>query len=131
MTAQGEQESHAREGKAHEERREEREVEAQEGHDGEEEMTTLENCVEDKKETNSLREEHDVSNRHMTWWRGVWWVRVDNGPHLRRRETVEERGEQPRGQREKHTRPNRSQGKKWRKKRDKTKRNCAVKTLCT
>ena len=40
VSAQGEQESHAREGKAQEERREEREVEAQEGHDGEEEMTT-------------------------------------------------------------------------------------------
>ena len=47
--------------------REEREVEAQEGHDGEEEMTTQEKCVEAKKEVNSMREEIDVSNRHMAW----------------------------------------------------------------
>ena len=46
-------------------------------------MTTQGDCVEDNKETNSVQEEHDVSNRHMTWWRGAWWVRVDNGPHLR------------------------------------------------
>ena len=39
MSAQGERENHMREGKAQEERREERRVEAQEGHDGEEEMT--------------------------------------------------------------------------------------------
>ena len=56
---------------------------AQEGHDGEEEMTTQETCVEAKKEMNSMYEESDVSNRHMTWWRNAWWVRVDNGPHLR------------------------------------------------
>ena len=54
-----------------------------------------------------------MSNRHMTWWHNAWWVRVNNGPHLRtardrrrvwraatnhtcgRRETVEEYGEQP------------------------------------
>ena len=69
--------------KTQEERREEREVEAQEGHDGEEEMTTQETCVEAKKEMNSMYEESDVSNRHMTWWRIAWWVRVDNGHHLR------------------------------------------------
>ena len=78
------QEEQAREEvKAQEERREERKVEAQEGHDGEEEMTTQENCVETKKEMNSMYEESDVSNRHMTWWRNAWWVRMDNGPHLR------------------------------------------------
>ena len=69
VSAQGEQESHTREGKAQGERREEREVEAQEGHDGEEEMATQEKCVEAKKEVNSMHEENDVSNRHMTWWR--------------------------------------------------------------
>ena len=42
-------------------------------------MTTQENCVETKKETNSMYEESDV----MTWWRNAWWVRMDNGPHLR------------------------------------------------
>ena len=24
-----------------------------------------------------------MSNRHMTWWQNAWWVRVDNGPHMR------------------------------------------------
>ena len=47
------------------------------------EMTTQGECVEEKKETNSVQEEHDVSNRHMTWWRNVWWIRVDSGPHMR------------------------------------------------
>ena len=83
MSAQDEQESQTREGKAQEERRKEREVEAQEGHDGEKEMTTQEKCVEAKKEVNSMHEENDVSNRHMTWWRDAWWVRMDNGPHIR------------------------------------------------
>ena len=47
-------------------RGEAREVEAQEELEGEEEMTTQEECVEVKKGTNSMREENDVSNRHMT-----------------------------------------------------------------
>ena len=75
-----------REGRAkaqEEQREEERKVQAQEGHEGKEEMTTQGECVGDKKETNSVQEEHGVSNRHMTWQRGTWWVRVDNGPHLR------------------------------------------------
>ena len=39
---------------------------------------------EDKKEdANSLHEECHVSNRHMTWWHNVWWIRVGNGPHMR------------------------------------------------
>ena len=65
------------------ERREEREVEDQEGHEGKEEMTTQEECVETKKETNSMHEESDVSNRHMTWWKNAWWIRMDGGPHMR------------------------------------------------
>ena len=83
VSAQGEQESHTREGKSQGERREEREVEAQEGHDGEEEMATQEKCVEAKKEANSMHEEDNVSNRHMTWWRDAWWIRVNSGPHMR------------------------------------------------
>ena len=66
-----------------ERRKRENRERAQEGHDGEEEMTTQETCVEAKKEMNSMYEESDVSNRHTTWWRNAWWVRVDNGPHLR------------------------------------------------
>ena len=46
-------------------------------------MTTQEGCVEEQKETNSTQEEHDVSNRHMTWWSNAWWIRVDSGPHMR------------------------------------------------
>ena len=65
--------------KAQEERRR---AKAQEEHEGKEEMTTQEECVEGKKETNSMQE-NDVSNRHMTWWKNTWWVRLDNGPHLR------------------------------------------------
>ena len=63
------------------ERREEREVEAQEGHEEAEEVTTQENCVEAKKETNSMHEESDVSKRHMTWWKNAW-IRMDGGPHM-------------------------------------------------
>ena len=46
-------------------------------------MTTQEECVEVNKEMNSMHEENDVLKRHMTWWRDAWWVRMDNGPHLR------------------------------------------------
>ena len=63
--------------------REEREVKAQEGHEGSEEVTTQEKCVEAKKETNSMHEESDVSKRHMTWWENAWWIRMDGGPHMR------------------------------------------------
>ena len=51
--------------------------------EGKEEMTTQEKCVEEKKETNSMHEESDVSNRHMTWWKNAWWIRTDGGPHMR------------------------------------------------
>ena len=57
--------------------------EGQEEHEGKEVLTTQEECVVEKKETNSMQEEHDVSNRHMTWWKNSWWVRMDSGPHLR------------------------------------------------
>ena len=77
------QEAREKETRAQEEQEEERKVEAQEGHDGEEEMTTQENCVEAKKETNSMHEEGHVSNRHMIWWQNAWWVRVNSGPFLR------------------------------------------------
>ena len=30
-----------------------------------------------------MQEKNHVSNRHMTWWQKSWWVRIDNGPHLR------------------------------------------------
>ena len=77
--AQEEREEHARRAKAQEERTEqEREVEAQEGHEGE-----VKAQEEQGEDSNSLQEESHVSNRHMTWWHNAWWVRVNNGPHLR------------------------------------------------
>ena len=65
------------------ERREERKVEAQEGHEEAKEVTTQDKCVEAKKETNSMYEESDVSRRHVTWWKNAWWIRVNSGPHMR------------------------------------------------
>ena len=66
-----------------ERREEERKVQAQEGYEGKEEMTTQGECVEEKKEMNSMQVESDVSNRHTTWWKNAWWIRVDGGPHMR------------------------------------------------
>ena len=82
------QEEREREVSAHEERREqereaeaqgehESDVKAQEGHKGE-----VKAQEEQGEDANSLHEESHVSNRHMTWWRNAWWVRVNNGPHL-------------------------------------------------
>ena len=76
--AQEEQERLAREAKAQEERREQdREAVTQEGHEGE-----VKAQEEQGEEANSLHEGSHVSDRHMTWWRNAWWVRVNNGPHL-------------------------------------------------
>ena len=55
---------------------------AQEWHEAKGVVTTQEECAEEKKETNSMHEENDVSNRHMTWSRDAWWVPMDNGPAL-------------------------------------------------
>ena len=82
------QEEREREVSAHEERREqereakaqgghESDVKAQEGHEGE-----VKAQEEEGEDANSLHEESHVSDRHMTWWRNAWWVRVNNGPHL-------------------------------------------------
>ena len=65
--------------------------EAREGHEGEEEMATKEECVEAKMEVNSMHEENDVSNGHMTWWKNAWWIRVDSGPHMRTEEAEGEK----------------------------------------
>ena len=62
-------------------RRSEREVSAQE------EQTEQEREVEaqggQEEDVNSVHDECHVSNRHMTWWHNAWWIRVDNGPHMR------------------------------------------------
>ena len=102
------------------ERREEREVEAQEGHEGAEEVTTQEKCVGAKKETNSVHV-NDVSNRRMG---------------------VDESGEQPEKQRNRlatmkgskraRVLPKRQRERSGEeKKEEKDRTNSAVKTLCT
>ena len=53
-------------------------MQAQEGYEGE-----VKAQEEQREDANSLHEESHVSNRHMTWWHNAWWVRVNNGPHLR------------------------------------------------
>ena len=32
---------------------------------------------------NSMHEDRDVSNRHMTWWKRGWWIRIDDGSSMR------------------------------------------------
>ena len=47
---------------------------------------TQEECVEEKREeesSNQICEDSDVSNRHMTWWRKAWWIRIDDGSSMR------------------------------------------------
>ena len=53
-------------------------MQAQEGHEGE-----VKAQGEQEEDVNSQHEECHVSNRHMTWWHNAWWIRVDNGPHMR------------------------------------------------
>ena len=60
----------------------ERETETQEGSEQEEGTTTQEECVEDKKEVNSMHEGNDVSNRHDMAERCLVG-RMKSGPHLR------------------------------------------------
>ena len=64
--------------------RHESEVKAQGNHEGGGEETTREESVEEKEEeTHSLHEESHVSTRHLSWWKGAWWIRVNDGPHMR------------------------------------------------
>ena len=56
-----------------------REVEAQ----GEQECKVKAQGGQEEEDVNSVHDESHVSNRHMTWWQNAWWVRVDNGPHMR------------------------------------------------
>ena len=83
----------------------ESEVKAQEGHKGK-----VKAQGEQGEDANSVHEESHVSNRHMTWWQNAWWVRVNNGPHLR---TARD-GEQPQEPRRKCVRQERSPGEKER-----------------
>ena len=62
----------------------EREVEAQGEHESEvkaQEEGEVKAQGEREEDSNSLHEECHVSNRHMTY--NSWWIRVDNGPHMR------------------------------------------------
>ena len=90
-------------------------------------MTTQETCVEEKKETNSMQEERDVSNRHggETPGGSVWTTAHTYG----RREAVEKCGEQPREPRGKRARQEGSQGEKGRNGRREEKK--ATQTSCT
>ena len=85
VKAQEEKEWQTRETEAPKEQGvQERRVEAQGGHEDEGEETTREGSVEEKGQgMNSMQEKNHVSSRHMTWWQKSWWVRIDNGPHLR------------------------------------------------
>ena len=58
--------------------RHESEVKAQKGHEGE-----VKAQGGQQENANSVHEECHVSHRHMTWWHNAWWIRVDNGPHMR------------------------------------------------
>ena len=76
MSAQEEQAEQEREVEA--QGRHEIEVKAQEGHEGEVKAQRGQ-----QENVNSVHDECHVSNRHMTWWHNAWWIRVDNGPHMR------------------------------------------------
>ena len=56
-----------------------------EGHEGEEVMTTQEECVEEKREEENNRimnASHEVPKRYMTWWRGAWWIWINDGSSM-------------------------------------------------
>ena len=61
-------------------------MDAQEGQEGEERVDVQGGRVRkegERNDENSLHEESHVSDRHMTWWRNAWWIRMESGPHLR------------------------------------------------
>ena len=93
------QEEQRREVRREERGSEERDVEPQGGQGGEERVNAQGGQGEEKDRVdaqggrgrkdgemngeNSLHEESHTSDRHMTWWRNAWWVRLNNGPHMR------------------------------------------------
>ena len=90
-------------------------------------MTTQGECGEEKKETNSAQEEHDVSNRQMTWWRGAWQrpTPTDGArPSKSVASSLESRGKRARQSKRQRVRSGD-------RKKEKTKRDCAVKILYT
>ena len=90
-------------------------------------------ALKPKRETNSMHEEDDVSNRHMTWWKNAWWIRVDGGPHThadgaRRaaRRAAEQAREDDRVE-ETQSFPEETEGEKWEKERQN--KQCSEDTL--
>ena len=80
------QEEQRREEGREERRNKERDVEPQGGQGGEERVDAQGGRERKEGETNdenSLHEESHASDRYLTWWRNAWWVRVNNGPHMR------------------------------------------------
>ena len=119
----------------------ERKVGAQGEHAEEGEGTTREGSVEERKETNSMQRENEVSNRHMTWWRNAWWIRVNNGPHMRtargRRRTwraarraAEQAHDDDRVE-EAQSSAEEVEGEKWEEERERDRPDDATQTLCT
>ena len=75
-------------GEKREEKGEERSVqdERERGVKSQEERKTdieREGGGEEQEDVNSLHDGCHVSNTHTTWWQNAWWIRVDNGPHMR------------------------------------------------
>ena len=119
----------------------ERKVKAQGEHEEEGEGTTREGSVEERKETNSMQEGNEVSNRHMTWWRNAWWIRVNHGPHMRtargRRRTwraarraAEQAHDDDRVE-EAQSSAEEVEGEKWRRRKERDRPDFAKQTLCT
>ena len=75
------QEAREEERRAQEAREEERRAQEVKAQDGHESKVKAQGGQEE--DVNSVHDESHVSNRHMTWWQNAWWVRVDNGPHMR------------------------------------------------
>ena len=106
-------------------------------------MTTQGECVEEKKEMNSMHEETDVSNRYLTWWKNAWWIRVDRGPHMRTargrrriwraaRRAAEQTRDDDRVEETQRGLPRRQSVRNGEeKKEEKDRTSSAVKTLCT
>ena len=36
-----------------------------------------------EEDTNRTYEDHDVSKRHMTWWKRAWWIRIGDRSSMR------------------------------------------------
>ena len=142
--AQEAREEREREASAHEERTEQdREVEAQGGHESEVKAqgghdSEVKAQGGQEENANSLHEECHVSNGHMTWWHNAWWIRVHNGPHMRRRRVwraARRAAEQARDEDragEAHSLAEEAEGERWgRKQRETDIPDSATKARCT